>query len=122
MSDSIRCPDCGRENPAGSVACSNCNFPLDREHESGRAETNPPAEEALAWSPPPRRVRPRPPRPQPQSLSIWLMAAAVVAIAVVIAGIRGFHQSNFPAVEGAKEGQQQAADRFRAELSKDSTS
>jgi Flp pilus assembly protein TadD len=50
------------------------------------------------------------------------MAAAVIAGAVVLAGIRGFHQNNFPAVEGAKEEQQKSADRFRAELARDSTS
>ena len=28
MSDTIRCPDCGHENPAGSTACARCNYPL----------------------------------------------------------------------------------------------
>ena len=28
MSETVSCPDCGRENPAGASHCQHCNFPL----------------------------------------------------------------------------------------------
>ena len=126
MSDTIRCPDCGHQNPPGSASCSNCNFPLATSEpvsaRGGEPAMSRPAEPAASPVLIPRPLRrPRPPRPQPQALSVWLMVAVVIAVAVLLVGVRGFHQSNFAPIEGAKENQQKAADAFRAALARDST-
>jgi tetratricopeptide (TPR) repeat protein len=148
MSEWVKCPDCGRLNPAGSAACAQCNFPLNRAdgaipagaESRASAETGTPAAgaprttrpaaegESTSAAPPGetvtrplRPLRPRPPRPAPQALSIWLLVAAVAAVAVLIVAVNGFHQSNFAPIEGAKVDQQKKADEVRAALAKDST-
>ena len=134
MSETIRCPDCGHENPAGNEACANCNFPLGTPEAAAsragsEADAGPqgrmpePAHPRAGGdrSAPPLRRRPRPPRAQPQAISIYLMVAAVIAVAVLLVAVRGFHQTNFAPIEGARENQQKTADAFRAELAKDST-
>ena len=128
MSDTIRCPDCGYVNPAGSTSCAKCNFPLP----APAAEPGPqPAEaapEPATASPEPLNIprpafrrRPRPGAMPPQALSIYLMVAIVIAGAVLLIAVRGFHQTNVVPIEGAQQEQQKSADEFRAALAKDST-
>ena len=64
MSDTVRCPGCGQENPAASASCSRCNHPL---------RARPPAPAAGRDEPdivirrPVRRPRPRPWRTRTRS-------------------------------------------------------
>lgn len=119
MSDTVRCPGCGYENPAGSESCSSCNFPLTA---APAAPQPPPAPEAPVVV---RRVRPiRPRRPRPadnMSIALWLMFGVFAAAAVVAVAIQGFRKNNTVPVEGSSQEQQQAADQLRAVLAKDST-
>src|SRR5262249_30815683 len=123
MSDTIRCPDCGHVNPAGSASCANCNFPLTAPAAEPASHAPEPEGAAgpLAIPRPACRRRPRPGAMPPQAISIYLMVAIVIAVAVLLVAVRGFHQSNFAPVEGAKEEQQKSADEYRAALAKDSS-
>lgn len=118
MSDTVRCPDCGTENPAGSTSCSACNFPL--------AAAPAPAPAADAEPVIVRRMRPiRPRRPQPantMSLALWLLFGTFCAAVVLVVAIQGYSKNNAPPpVEGSTPQQQQAADQLRATLEKDSS-
>jgi TPR repeat protein len=150
MTDTIRCPDCGHENPPGSVSCEACNFPLGglplTAPVDATAGTMPPAGSTVASAtgtteagsgagPPapashaaePVIVIPRPvrrPRARPpasgMSLSLWLFFGSVMVAVLLWTAINGFHSSNTP-VEGANERQQSEADSVRGVLAKDST-
>ncbi len=123
MPDTIRCPDCGHENPAGSTSCASCNFPLVAE--MARAAGAAPAPSAAEPEIIPRPLRPiRPRRPRPasgQALTLWLMAAFVAAVAVVFVAVKSNLERASQPVEGSTEDQQKRADAFRAALEKDST-
>ena len=118
MSDAVRCPDCGHENPAGSASCSRCNFPL-REMVP---DPGPPvsAEPEMVFR---RPVRPRPPRPPANSTSLYLwMSLGVVAAALLVwQAMEGFRKNNAVPVAGATVDQQQLADSLRAVITRDST-
>jgi cytochrome c-type biogenesis protein CcmH/NrfG len=140
MSDSITCPDCGTANPAESVACSHCNFPLvpSMPGVPGPAETPvpgvaapaeltapaPDAAEVRAFDPGPRPVRPRRARAdamEPVQMQLWLVTGVAVVLGIVYFAAQGFWKSNVRPVEGARPEQQQQADLARGELAKDST-
>ena len=131
MPDTLRCPDCGHENPAGAAACEACNFPL-----SAQPPTEPPisaAEPAPAPGPgigeppvaPPLRMRPvRPRRPRPQSnvaLQLWLGVGAFCALLLVFIAVQANMERNNAPVEGSNQDQQKQSDLFRAALARDST-
>jgi tetratricopeptide (TPR) repeat protein len=130
MSETIRCPGCGRDNPAGSESCSGCNFPLASEPApAGKAPGAAPTAPAGADDSGPvivRRMRPvRPRRPQPansMSVALWLLFGTFCAVVVVVVAIQGYNKNNVaPAVEGSSPDQQKAADQLRATLERDST-
>lgn len=123
------CHDCGYANPPDATSCEQCNFPLGEgpAPAPGAAATQPPAGAAApppAIEPPPRLKRLREKRRrkgQDPSLALWLFVGALGAIALIFIGIQGFHQSNFPKVEGASSEQQARADQLREAIQKDST-
>ncbi len=117
MPDTIRCPDCGHENPPGSLNCSHCNFPL-QEPVPGPEETKEPEPEIVIRRPV-RRQRPR--AMANQSVTLWLIVGLVAAGALLWQGLEGFHKSNEPPVAGANEEQEHEADSLRALLERDST-
>jgi tetratricopeptide (TPR) repeat protein len=125
MPETVRCPDCGTDNPAGSASCSACNFPLSAEAPAARpapAVTAPPEPGPVVI----RRVRPiRPRRPQHAdrtSLWLWLLFGTFCAGLVVVVAIQGYSRNNAPAVvEGSTPEQQKTADQLRATLERDST-
>ena len=130
MPPTIRCPDCGRDNPAGSLSCSACNFPLVSEPPSTVPVPGPaaPAPEGAADLGPVivRRMRPiRPRRPQPatnMALALWLVFGTFCAVVVVVVAIQGYTKNNAPPpVEGSSPEQQKAADELRTTLERDST-
>ena len=118
MSDAVRCPDCGHENPAGSASCSHCNYPL-QESASGAGPSQPAAPEIVIRRP----VRPRRPRPvaNPNALFLWLALGAVAAVLLVWQAMDGFRKNNAVPVEGATFDQQRLADSLRAVITQDST-
>src|SRR5262252_944168 len=103
MSDTIRCPDCGHENPRGRTECEACGFPLEMEgaDRSGRVtdtpETSAGSEPAGGGAPQPpagmpyipRPIR-RPPRPRPnaQAATLWLIFGSFCAIVVIGVAIK----------------------------------
>jgi len=117
MSDMIRCPDCGHENPAGSLSCGRCNFPL-QETTSSLGPTQE-AEPEIVIRRPVRRRRPR--AAASQSVTLWLVVGGIAAVALLWQGLAGYRKSAAPPVEGASEDQQRAADSLRAVLRRDST-
>ena len=149
MSDTIRCPDCGHENPAGSTACARCNYPLgavagpaapslaaggDPAMPPVPAEPVEPVEPVEPAEPPapaaagapihiPRPVRRARARPAANStsMSLWLLFAVFVCGLLVYYGVTGFWKSNAPAIEGTSQQQQRDADALRARLAQDST-
>jgi len=130
MPETMRCPGCGRDNPAGSESCSGCNFPLAAEPAStGKAPGPAPSAPGGAGDAGPvivRRMRPiRPRRPQPansMSLALWLLFGTFAAVVVVVVAIQGYNKnSTAPPVEGSSPEQQKTADQLRATLERDST-
>lgn len=129
MSEDPRCPDCGRENPAGSAYCAACNFPLVSEAAPPHPPAGPASKapgEADPASVTVHRIRPiRPRRPQPpssMSVALWLLFGTFCAIVVLIAAVTGFQKNNSaPPVEGSSEEQQKLVEQLRAALAKDST-
>jgi tetratricopeptide (TPR) repeat protein len=126
MPDTVRCPGCGTENPAGASSCAACNLPLTED--AGSHTPVAPAPAPQGGEPPVivRRVRPiRPRRPRPagsQSVALWLLFGTFCAAVVLYYAITGFQKNNAGApVEGSSEDQQKAADALRAALAKDST-
>jgi len=132
MPEPISCPDCGRDNPAGSESCSACNFPLVSEPAPAGPAPGPaastPAPGGAADTGPVivRRMRPvRPRRPQPannMALALWLVFGIFCAGVVVVVAIQGYSKNNTPpVVEGSSPEQQKTADQLRTTLERDST-
>jgi tetratricopeptide (TPR) repeat protein len=129
MSDSITCPDCGSANPAGSVACAKCNFPLvpaapGVTEPAATAAPGPAASDARPFDPGPRPVRPRRARAnamEPVQMQLWLVTGVAVVLGIVYFAAQGFWKSNVKPVEGARPEQQQEVDQARGVLAKDST-
>jgi len=151
MNESVRCPDCGHVNPAGSTSCEVCNFPLTDEPfaappaaETQAAESHPAGGTAVAagsatahagdagsegvtspagaYIPTPlRRPMRRPRPPSNQALSLWLMFGFIAAAAVTYIAIKANLDRASQPVEGSSDDQQKRADVFRAALAKDST-
>lgn len=128
MSEPLRCPDCGTENPAGSMSCSACGFPLVSGPAPEAQATSAPEATSAADSGPViiRRMRPiRPRRPQSantMSMALWLLFGTFCAAVVLVVAIQGYSRNNSPpAVEGSSPEQQKAADQLRAALEADST-
>jgi tetratricopeptide (TPR) repeat protein len=118
MSETIRCPDCGQQNPPGSTFCASCHFPLTEALVPAKDHPDP------ASAPPvlPRRpVRPRRPRPGSNvALSLWLGVGAFLALLLVLIGVQANLQRDNPPVEGSNPGQQDQANVFRGAIAKDS--
>ena len=126
MSETQRCPDCGRENMAGSAHCAACNFPLRPEAASPPPPAAPASPSPGGADPVVRRMPPiRPRRPQPannMSLALWLLFGTFCAIVVVFYAVTGFQKNNgAPPVEGSSEDQQKHIDHLREALARDST-
>ena len=129
MSDTITCPDCGFQNPAGSVSCWHCNYPLVAEApaQKGDAAGAPVADEGPAITRQSvRPARPRRPRAvQPVQTQLWLVFGAIAALIVIGVGVRGFRQNNAAnlqqPVAGAKVDQQKVAEEMRARVARDSS-
>ena len=65
MSQTMHCPDCGHDNPAGSTSCEICNFPLVPEGMgAGAAASGTPAAQGAASASEPTRTAPLPPKPE----------------------------------------------------------
>lgn len=118
MSDAVRCPDCGHENPAGSASCSHCNYPL-QEPAFGAGAPGP-AEPEIVIRRPVRAPRPRPVA-NPNALFLWMALGAVAAVLLVWQAMDGFKKNNAVPVEGATAEQQRLADSLRAVITRDST-
>src|SRR5512145_2975898 len=54
MSETIQCPDCGYQNPAGSPSCERCHFPLIEDAVPGSVPL-PPSAQPAAGAPGRRR-------------------------------------------------------------------
>lgn len=142
MSQTIRCPDCGRSNPPGSTSCASCNFPLEplsaastpsaaaASSAAGSPDPTPataPAGNAAGTAPPEsepviflkrpqRRIR-----SNSQAVTLWLLFGFICAAAVVFTAIKANVDRLSEPVEGSSQEQQERADTFRAALAKDST-
>ncbi len=118
MSDVVRCPGCGRENPAGSTSCSHCNYPLQ--------ETAPgpglpgAAEPEIIIRRPVRRPRPGPVA-NANTLSLWMFFGVVAAALLVWQAVDGSRKNNAVPVEGASVDQQRLIDSLRTVILRDST-
>ena len=133
MSDTLRCPGCGRENPATSESCAGCNFPLHGPPAAPPvAAHRPPArgggggEPASGGEAPPiRPMRPvRPRRPRPQSglqLQLWLMFSIFAAVAVIFIAVKSNYERDRQPIEGSNEEQMKRAAAFQDLLAKDSS-
>jgi hypothetical protein len=147
MSDTIRCPDCGFENPPGNDHCDQCNFPFEAHGESHRpgrpagsaappAEPRPHEEGAVRAPrsagggaaprdpsiprPLARRARPRPGAMPAQALNLWLWMGGLVAVIVIFTAINFRHEESKP-VEGSNPEQQKRANELAQALARDST-
>lgn len=138
MPETIRCPDCGRENPATADACVHCSFPLGPPAAAPEAPDEPapaggghaphaPYQGPLVrgFQPGPRGVRPirtrRPRAQQPLQMQLWLLAGIVVALTLAWSALHGFWTTNYAPIAGAHADQEKRADDARAALAKDST-
>ena len=120
MSETIQCPDCGFQNPAGSAVCARCHFPLTEDLKAPipapAAGTSGPAIPRL------RPIRPRRPRPEANvALSLWLGVGAFVALLLVLIAIQANVKRGDQQVEGSNAEQQKSANELRTALEKDST-
>ena len=121
MSDTIRCPDCGHENPPGFDACAACGFPLT---EAGAPPPGPPAPSAGQRPEPEiflRRPRARPPRGSQQATTLWLIFGTFAVALVIYVAVRANVERASQPVEGSTPQQQFNADSLFAALQKDST-
>jgi len=127
MPETMRCPDCGHENPPGSESCAACNFPLaglpppSGVPAAGAALGDAQGEPATARGP----LRPfRPSRPPPasnQALTLWLVFGTLCALIVLFIGLKANVERASVPVPGSSETDQRRADELRAALEKDST-
>jgi len=118
MSDAVRCPGCGHENPAGSASSSHCNFPL-REPAPGSGQPGA-AEPEILIRRPVRRPRPRP-AANPNVLFLWMFLGVVAAAFLVWQAVDGSRRNNTVPVQGASVDQQQLIDSLRTVIRRDST-
>jgi len=118
MSDAVRCPDCGHENPAGSASCSHCNYPLQATA-PGPAEPSAAAPEIVIHRPV-RRPRPRP-LANPNALFLWMFLGVAAAGFLVWQAVDGSRRSNTVPVPGASVDQQRLIDSLRVVIRRDST-
>ncbi len=114
MPETIRCPDCGQENPADSPRCRRCHHPLRPAGPAPGAE-----EPVLLLRRPVRRPRPRP--MAQGALWLWALAGVAVAATLVYYVYTDLHHRAAPPIEGATAAQQRAGDSLRAVLERDST-
>jgi len=131
MSDTIRCPDCGHENPPGRPSCEACGFPLDPEAvarvagERGEAASPQPPPAGESGQAPlviPRPIR-RPPRPRAnaQAATLWLIFGSFCAVVVIGVAVKtNVDRANQP-IEGSTPVQQASADSVMAQIQRDST-
>ncbi len=132
MTDTIRCPDCGRMNDAARESCAFCNHPLRErglEAEPSARETGATAAPAPFAAPgsmliPPRRpIRPRRPRPRGDNqtvLQLWLVFGTIGVAAVLWVAVQANIQRATQPVEGSSAAQQQFADSLFQALARDS--
>jgi len=129
MSETIRCPDCGRDQPAGAESCALCGFPL-REPAAPPAAAPPPVEpagETTAAGPVIDRTRMRPYRPRrprppsPIALQLWLVFGSFCALVVVGIAFQANVERARQPIEGSNEAQLAEAEALRARIEKDST-
>ena len=118
MSDVVRCPDCGHENPAGSASCSHCNSPL-REPAPGPGQPGA-TEPEIVVRRPVRRPRPRP-AANPNALFLWMFLGVVAAAFLVWQAVDGSRKNNAVPVQGASVDQQRRIDSLRTVFLRDST-
>jgi len=116
MSDTIRCPGCGQENPADAASCGHCNFPLQQAPAAG---VPPAIEPEIVIRRPVRR--PRRPSANPNAMFLWMSLGLVVAALLVWQALDGFRKNNAVPVAGASADQQREADSLRTVITRDST-
>lgn len=114
MTETIRCPDCGRENASDAENCVHCGFPLKSESAS------PQASEPPIFVPRPRLRRPRP-RAGNEALSLWLVFGTIMALVVIFVAVKANVDRAKPPVEGASPRQQVSSDSLRQVLDRDSS-
>jgi len=118
MSDAVRCPDCGYENPVGNASCSHCNHPL---RESAPDPSRPGAPEPeIVIRRPVRRPRPRP-LANPNALFLWMFLGVTAAGFLVWQAVDGSRRNNAVPVPGASVAQQRLIDSLRTVIRRDST-
>ena len=132
MSETIRCPDCGHENPPGSANCGACNFPLAGA--PGSPAVDPPRSPGAVGAPgpaggepahiprPTRPIRPRRPHSgSKEATTLWLTFGSIMAIVVLFIGIKANVERASQPVPGSSAEEQERADELRGVLEKDST-
>jgi cytochrome c-type biogenesis protein CcmH/NrfG len=121
MTKTIRCPDCGRENPSEAERCQHCGFPLEAEP----TEVPPAASSSEPAAPfyglPLRRRPRRPPRAGAEALSLWLVFGTIMALVVIYVAVKANVDRSQPAVQGANPAQQVSSDSLRQVLDQDSS-
>ena len=132
MSETVRCPDCGFEQPAGAESCARCGFPL-HERPTPEGAVSPPeprAPEAGGTGAGPvidrglmRPYRPRRPRPQGNTiaLQLWLVFGTFCALVVIGIAFQANVERARQPIEGSSEAQLAEAEALRTRLEKDST-
>jgi len=126
MTESLRCPDCGRENPPDSLFCIHCNHPLRDVRHSEPQATAPKSGESASGERPVhvRRhlIRSRPPRPRDaqQALQLWLVFGTICVLIVLWVAIDANRRRAEQPVEGSNQRQQEAANALFEELARDS--
>jgi len=129
----VRCPDCGHENPAGAAECEACGFPLRDDAPAPLTHGSEPPDVPA----PPRIPRPSggPPRPlpyrprrrvrrtDPASATLWIVFGAFAAMVVLWVAVQATlkRATTSAPVEGSSSVQQQSADSLMQVLAKDST-
>ena len=123
MSDTIRCPDCGHENPPGFNACAACGFPLTEAgaSEGRQAESEATSTEGAEPQIYLRRHRPRPMRSSQQATALWLIFGSFAVVLLIVVAVRANLERAHQPVEGSTSQQQFNADSLFDELQKDST-
>jgi len=127
MPDTLRCPDCGHENPPGSQSCEACNFPLAGVPPAPVTPATAGGPGSAQGAPPIVRqpLRPlRAPRPRPasnQALTLWLIFGTFCALVVIFIALKANVERASQPVPGSSEADQKNADELRLALEKDST-
>ncbi len=117
MPETVRCPDCGHDNPADSASCEACNYPLKP---LATSELPAASESPVVIRRPVRRPRPRP-AVGGTSLTLWLFFGVVASVILVLTAVNSFKKSNTPApIEGSNVDQKKLAQEYEAVLARDS--